>query len=376
MGSKNIGAIILAAGQSSRMGRIKALLTLKNETFIEREVSIFRDFGIKNIVVVTGYNAKEINNILSQLNVVEAYNPDPSRGMFSSVCIGAKYIAQLCDAFFILPVDIPLIRPCTLDIVYKNWLKDTTRIIIPSFEGVSGHPPLFPSYLTVNLINWSGEKGLHGFLKSFKNLVSNVFTPNEHMLLDIDTPKDYLNLETYIKYFDVPTPKECLALLDNYSVSSNVKDHSIAVALIAKTIAQKLNEKGLNINLEIVEAAGLLHDIARTEKNHSKKGAEILQDFGFFNVADAVRNHMDMCVKDDDQITAAEIVFIADKYTLGNKFVELEERYGLKMKEYKYDVVAKKNIENKLMCALKSKARIEKLLGVSISSLINGGIIC
>lgn len=367
--SNNIGAIILAAGKSHRMGQNKALLTIKNETFLEREVSLFRDFGTTNIVVVTGYNAEEIRPVISQLNVNEIYNPSPSEGMFSSVCRGVKYIAPLCDAFFILPTDIPLIRRCTLDLLFKSWLNNKRHVAIPSFENQSGHPSLFPSEIAADLLNWNGKEGIQGFLKNFKNSIINVFTPNEHMLLDIDTPQDYANLETYIKYIDIPTHKECISLLDHYSVESKIKAHSVSVSLLATAITKKLNESGVHINLQLVESASLLHDIARTEKNHDKKGAQILDGLGFSNIALIVSSHMSMCVKDSDPITAAEIVFVADKYTLEDSFVNIEERYNLKMKEYKNDIIIKNNIENKLNCALKAKKRIEKLIGQSIISL-------
>ncbi|MGB9680535.1 MAG: DVU_1551 family NTP transferase [Thermoanaerobacteraceae bacterium] len=369
--SSNIGAIILAAGQSSRMGKNKALLPINNKTFIEEEINLFHDFGIDKIVVVTGYNTEEIHRVISSEQVMEIHNPDPSRGMFSSVCLGVKHIASMCDAFFVLPVDIPLIRNCTLKLVLETWLNDRSRIIIPTFENQRGHPPLFPSSVAEKLLSWDGKNGLQGFLENYKTHIVEVFTPNEYMLLDVDTPQDYEIIKNSINYLSVPNLKECFALLQYYSVSHKIKTHSKLVALLAETIAKSLNEKGLNINPDIVKAAGLLHDIVRYEENHDVKGAKILNDLGFIEVADAIHNHMDMCIKDSDPITPAEIVFIADKYTLEESFIDIEKRYHLKIEKYEKDTEIKCSIENKLKCALKSKERIEKQIGMSINSLLS-----
>ncbi len=368
MNKLSICAIILAAGESSRMGSPKPLLLIDDKTILEREIILFRDFGVKNIFVVTGYHAEKIQPILSQLGVSAIHNIRPQEGMFSSVRIALTQIRHLCKGFFLLPVDVPLVRFCTLKLLYKTWVDNPSKICIPSFKTQNGHPPLLPISIIPNMLSWSGEQGLHGFLSTVSKDIIYVPVPDEHMLFDIDTPQDYVKFQELAKRFDVPTRSECLFMLDHvFPVPPNIRSHSIAVANLSRVIAQHLNRKSnIYINPDLAEASGLLHDIAKLESNHEQKGAQLLADCGFPLISDAIGSHMDMDVLDNDPITVAEIVFIADKYFEEDRVVSLKDRYESKMKKYNQNPKAKTQIITKLTHALHSEKRIECQIGESL----------
>jgi uncharacterized protein len=139
----------------------------------------------------------------------------------------------------------------------------------------------------------------------------------------------------------VPTREECLRLLDQYQVPEHVLRHSLIVCTVALTLCRELNRSGEALDRDMVQAAALLHDIAkmeslRTGQRHAQIGAQWLSRLGFEEVGEIVRQHV---VLDDghppDRITEAHLVHYADKrvrhteiVSLAERFIDLRERYG------------------------------------------------
>ena len=136
-------AVILAAGLSSRLGRFKPLAALGGVTLIERAVNLFRSAGVRDITVVIGHRADELRPILADLRVKSADNPDYESGMFSSVRRGVESLNGQSQAFFVLPVDIPLVRPATVRALTQAFGRQPqAKIFYPVFGDQRGHPPL------------------------------------------------------------------------------------------------------------------------------------------------------------------------------------------------------------------------------------------
>ena len=139
----------------------------------------------------------------------------------------------------------------------------------------------------------------------------------------------------------IPNPEECLLLLQKYGVPPNVVEHSRKVHRMAMFLCRELNRQDEGLDPGLVEAASLLHDIAKvasfeTGENHSQAGARLLHEEGFGEVAEIVRQHviLDSGV-DHGRITEAALVNYADKrvqhtrvVSLGERFQDLRERYG------------------------------------------------
>ena len=138
------GAVILAAGVSSRMGRFKPLLPLGGATMIEQVVGTFRSAGIAHIQAVVGHRAAQLIEVLDRQAVRWALNPRYLEEMFTSIQSGVRCLDPGLGAFFILPVDIPLVRPATLRRLLCEFDPGRIHLLRPCYRGRRGHPPCSP----------------------------------------------------------------------------------------------------------------------------------------------------------------------------------------------------------------------------------------
>jgi len=189
-GREGIAALILCAGRSTRMGTPKALLPRGAECALERIVRLFRTCGVENILAVTGYEAERIAPVLTACGVPCVQNADCDRGMFSSLQTGAERLQGLCRAFFVLPADIPLVRPETLRLLADAFAEGETLACRPSFGGRRGHPPLLARELIGPILAFDRPGGLRALLADCTGSVD-VACDDPGILLDLDTPEDY-----------------------------------------------------------------------------------------------------------------------------------------------------------------------------------------
>lgn len=182
------GAVIAAAGLSSRMGRFKPMLPVGAQSAIRRLAGVFLDAGAGPVVVVTGYRADELKAHLTGLDVVCLRNEDYERThMFDSARIGFSYLAGRCERVFFTPADVPLIHPETV----RALMESAAPVAIPCFEGRTGHPILLSRDVLEKVCTDSGEGGLKGAVRRSGVPITLIDVPDQHMLLDMDTPEDY-----------------------------------------------------------------------------------------------------------------------------------------------------------------------------------------
>ncbi len=184
-------ALILAAGFSSRMGRFKPLLPLGTTPVLQRVISTFQSAGVDDIRVVTGHRAGEIESVATAMGVKTVFNSDYDRGMFSSVTAGVRSLAPDSSAFFVMPVDIPLVVPDTVKALIALWQEKQPAVVYPVFKGHRGHPPLVSMATRDHILNWPGRQGLRGALEELENLAVEIKTDDRYILMDMDRPVDY-----------------------------------------------------------------------------------------------------------------------------------------------------------------------------------------
>jgi len=320
-----LAALILAAGYSSRMGRSKPLLPFGGQTALARVIGSFRQAGIDRIAVVTGHQAEQLDPLLRELDVGAIANPNYERGMYSSVQAGIAALPADVTACFLLPVDIPLVRPSTIAALAANFAAQQASITYPRFGGRRGHPPLIARSLFADILAGQGDGGLHALLQ--RHQATDVDVLDEGIVLDMDTPEDYAQLAALALRRHLPTPAECEAILATRPTSDALRRHGRAVSAVARTIASKLAARGVAIDLGLVLAASLLHDIAKGQPGHAEVGAALVEELGYPAVADVIRQHMSMSF-DGSTTNEAAIVFLADKLVSGDRTVSLEERYA------------------------------------------------
>ena len=147
----------------------------------------------------------------------------------------------------------------------------------------------------------------------------------------------------------IPSREECLSLMSKNGMLENIVSHSFEVAKVALFISVELNKKGRTIDLGLVEAASLLHDLTKTEclktkDDHARTGSQQLKRMGYERVGEVVAQHI-WLVKEGDPscVSEEEIVNYADKRVMHDRIVPLEERfsdlkarYGLNRKAMDY----------------------------------------
>jgi CTP:molybdopterin cytidylyltransferase MocA len=369
MEKANITAIIPAAGMSSRMGELKPLMPLGGITVIEHIIRMFRNAGIEDIRVVIGFRAAEVSTVLKSLNVRPVLNESYSEGMFSSIKAGLKSLESDCDAFFILPTDVPLVRFETVSALLANYRPQ--RILYPVFSKRRGHPPLISATFVRDILNYTGQGGLRSFLTQNESSAIDVKVADEGILLDMDTKQDYRRILLKYRKNHIPTREECMVLMTEiFLVEKEIIDHCQAVAEVAVTLGKALRNVGNELDLDLIAAAGLLHDLARKQSGHARRAEQILCQLGYPNVADIVGAHMDIPIEDGKSISEKEVVFLADKLVQGSRMVDLELRFKTKMKQYASDPDVISIINGRLQSARTVKHQLEQLTGQSIESMI------
>ena len=366
-------ALVLAAGESSRMGRPKPLLDIGGITVLERVIRLFRDAGIDDVRVVTGHRPEQLSPLLESLGIQKIHNPGYREGMFSSVVAGVQSLAGTVDGFFVLPVDVPLVRPRTVMALLDAHSENKDRILYPCFHGKRGHPPLIPGSLAGELLKWSGEGGLRAFLALYQERAVDLAVADGNILLDMDTPEDYEQILKRFERYDIPTERECLALMvDVHHLEDRLMDHCRGVARAAKYLATELREAGLAVDPELANAAGLLHDIAKGQPDHAGAGARILEDLGFPRVAEVVAAHVDLDLPAGRPLDEREIVCFADKLMEGGRLVSVQARFGGKLERYGDIPEVRRKIEGRMERALRLGNEIGRILGRDMDALLRG----
>lgn len=367
-----IAAIVLAAGLSSRMeGGFKPLLPLGESTVLERAVTLFQRAGVMDVRVVSGHRSEELRPVVARSGCQLVVNPDYLDGMFTSVIAGIASLKNEIDAFFVLPVDLALVRPATIERLLVASHNSNAKVFYPVFMGMRGHPPLIAGRLSAEIAAWQGKGGLQGALAKYEEDALEVEVADELILRDMDTPDDYTVLKQRANRLQVPTDLECQALLERVlHVDEKIIRHGVAVARLATTLGEELNRVGYPMDLPLLRVAGLLHDLVRHEPHHARAGARLLEELGFEAVGTLVASHMDLVFNSHEPITAAAVLFLADKLMQGENPVSLAERFGPALQKHvgHPEILAK--VHGRFMTAQTIQHQLEHIAGRSLAEIV------
>lgn len=192
-----LAAIILAAGDSTRMGRPKALLPdPEGRPFVARLVRTFAAAGVDDIVVVTSSLHAAIADAIAAdhppvaPNLVN--NPQPALGQVSSLWIGLDAVARPgIEGALVTLVDIPLVLASTVRHVIDAWTQNRAPIVRPAVGDRHGHPVLFDRSIFDALRHAPLTEGARAVVHANADRIINVQVDDQGCLLDIDTPSDY-----------------------------------------------------------------------------------------------------------------------------------------------------------------------------------------
>jgi len=186
-----IWAIILAAGESKRMGFPKMLMPFNESTMVETVIRNVRNSDVDNMIVVSGAEKDKIEEHLRKLSVNSCYNSDYKTGMLSSVICGIRNLPAGFDAVLVFQGDQPLISPLSVNKVIKAYRSSNKGIVIPVFENKRGHPVLINRKYIVEIEKIDPEKGLRSLAHQFPDDVLEVQTNDPGVLRDFDTYEEY-----------------------------------------------------------------------------------------------------------------------------------------------------------------------------------------
>jgi len=192
-----VAAIILAAGDSTRMGRPKALLPdPEGRPFVARLVRTFAAAGVRDVIVVTGSLHAAIADALAGDQPPTApllvNNPQPALGQVSSLWMGLDAAMELgVEAVLVTLVDIPLVRASTIRNVIDEWTRSRAPIVRPAIGDRHGHPVLFDRSVFDALRHAPITEGARAVVHANADRIVNVQVDDEGCLLDVDTPADY-----------------------------------------------------------------------------------------------------------------------------------------------------------------------------------------
>lgn len=237
-----IAGVVLAAGLSSRMQRFKPLLPLGGGTVLSMAVETVRKAGVEYVIVVTGRHAAQMADAAKALDAQPVHNPGYERGMFTSVQAGVAALGMDVDAFFLLPVDIPLVRSRTVELLLEDFDAHASAVTHPRFLGERGHPPLIRADLAPAILAHDGTGGLRSVLEAHNADASDVDVADAGTCFDLDVPEDYDKAAARAPRLHIPTADEVRALWDIAHTPDATRAHCRAVAEAARAMAEALRK--------------------------------------------------------------------------------------------------------------------------------------
>ncbi len=191
------GAVIVAAGMSTRMKQFKQLMKIGDMSIAERVIVNFRRAGVRDIVMVTGYNADQLEKALKGFDITFVRNEQyETTQMFDSARLGLEHLNGKCDRVFFCPVDVPFFTDQTVtEEIEKMDADSRIKVIVPNCNGKDGHPLLIDGNTLPQILAHNGERGMKGAYESLpEGSVVRIDVEDEGAVIDADTRDDYRKL--------------------------------------------------------------------------------------------------------------------------------------------------------------------------------------
>lgn len=187
-----ITALILAAGQSKRMGQPKMLLPWGETTVLEKVIATFKAAGVDDILVITGGDREGVEALVGD-SARTIFNPNYAAGeMLSSVQAGMAGVKPEAEAALIGLGDQPQVRESSVRAVVDEYRKSGASLVVPSYRMRRGHPWLVTRPYWDEILNMRPPVSLRDFLNRHAGEIHYVELDSSSVLQDLDTPDDYL----------------------------------------------------------------------------------------------------------------------------------------------------------------------------------------
>ena len=192
-----IGAVILAAGMSSRMGEAKQLLRLGEHTLLDQVLENVRASDVDEIVLVLGHAAEKIMESVASKSLRVAINHAYREGMGMSLRTGISALPSGIDAALIVLADQPFVRPATLKQLMDQYRKSNAQIVIPMYKGFRGNPVLLDRSVFPEVMALSGDIGCRAVFGDHLEGLVKLPVDDVGILLDLDSKDDFERLKHF-----------------------------------------------------------------------------------------------------------------------------------------------------------------------------------
>jgi molybdenum cofactor cytidylyltransferase len=187
-----LAGIVLAAGESRRMGTPKQLLPFGERTILERVVDTLLTAGVGQVIVVLGHLADRVRTVLGDRPVQAIVNEAYRQGMLSSVKCGVQAISTDHNAVLFALGDQPQIDSAVVREVIRAYRAGDAGIVIPRYNGKKGHPIIINlSRYREAIIDLPDSLGLNALMQEYADDVHLIDVTTEDIIHDIDVPEDY-----------------------------------------------------------------------------------------------------------------------------------------------------------------------------------------
>ena len=188
-----ISAIVLAAGESRRMGYVNKLeLPVQGMPLIWRTVHTLLCSELQEIVVVVGHEAERVRAILDGLDVCVVYNEHYRQGQVSSVRAGLGAMSKPCDGMMICLSDQALLEPADIHGLIDAFAnRSHGSVLVPTHQGQRGNPVICDYGHRQSILSGDRDMGCRQFMEANPDLVYTHEVEVDHVVFDVDTPADY-----------------------------------------------------------------------------------------------------------------------------------------------------------------------------------------
>jgi molybdenum cofactor cytidylyltransferase len=185
--STMVSAILLAAGEAKRMGKLKQLMPLGNTTIVEQTIDNLSSSRVSEVIVVLGHRAEEIMKRIASRPIKMVINPLYRQGMSTSIAAGLTFIDSQAQAVMLALGDQPFVDSQTLNKLIKEFEAHDKGIAIPTYKGKRGHPLIFSIKYKAQLSGLKGDIGGREIIKRHPEDILEVAVDCEGIVIDVDT---------------------------------------------------------------------------------------------------------------------------------------------------------------------------------------------
>lgn len=200
-------AILLAAGESRRMGEVNKLtLPVAGEPLLRRTARTLLRAGLQEVVVVLGHQRHVSEPLLRDLPLCIVYNDNYREGQMTSVHRGLAAMQQACDAVLVCLADQPLLEVADLQRLTAAFVDCPTSVLVPTFQGARGNPIVLAYEHREQILAGDRNLGCRRLVEKHPELVTALEMDTDHLVFDLDTPEAYERLQRRLGESDAANP--------------------------------------------------------------------------------------------------------------------------------------------------------------------------